>query len=190
MDVVEGRKEMYLLHGVKKLRDNVAMRRGLCLLFVVAPLLAQTSRGTITGTVLDQTGAVIAAARVALTGVDTGVRLSTVSNDTGVYRFDAVDPGAYELKVAHPGFQAYLATGIGVEANRVTTVDPRLSVGATESRIEVSAAASELLIRVVNQGRSAARRQFPGSRGARSPFAFAESDLAGACCPGRCWESD
>src|SRR6516162_7973200 len=58
---------------------------------------AQTSRGTVTGTVLDPAGAVVVAARVKLTGVDTGVRLSTVSNDTGVYRFDAVDPGAYEL---------------------------------------------------------------------------------------------
>ena len=67
---------------------------------------AQTSRGTVTGTVLDPAGAVVVAARVKLTGVDTGVRLSTVSNDTGVYRFDAVDPGAYELKVAHPGFVA------------------------------------------------------------------------------------
>ena len=52
---------------------------------------AQTSRGTVTGTVLDPTGAVIAGASVTLTRVETGVRLSTNSNDAGVYRFDAVD---------------------------------------------------------------------------------------------------
>src|SRR5215831_13107198 len=61
------------------------------LLLVAISAIAQTSRGTVTGTVLDPTGAVIAGARVTLTGVETGVRLSTNSNDAGVYRFDAVD---------------------------------------------------------------------------------------------------
>src|SRR5260370_3045185 len=107
----------------------------------------QTSRGTVTGTVQDQTGAAIVAARVTLTGVDTGLRLSTVSNDTGIYRFDAVDLGVYELKVTHPGFQAFVASGIAVEANRVATVDPRLAVGAAEAHIEVRAASSELLVK-------------------------------------------
>jgi hypothetical protein len=60
-------------------------------------LHAQTSRGTVTGTTLDPTGAVIGGARVTLTGVETGVRLSTDSNETGVYRFDAVDLGVYDL---------------------------------------------------------------------------------------------
>ena len=112
-------------------------------LAVVAP--AQTSRGTVTGTVLDPTGAVIAGAQVALTGVETGVRLTTNSNGSGVYRFDAVDLGAYEIQVSHPGFRLYVGTGIGVEANRITTVDPRLELGAAETRIEVSGEASEIL---------------------------------------------
>ena len=109
--------------------------------------LSQTSRGTVTGTVLDPSGAVIAGARVALTGVETGGRLSTDSNDAGVYRFDAVDLGVYELQVTLPGFRSYLGTGINVEANRVTTVDPRLEVGAAETRIEVSGESSEILIK-------------------------------------------
>ena len=109
--------------------------------------LSQTSRGTVTGTVLDPSGAVIAAARVTLTGVETGVRLSTDSNQAGVYRFDAVDLGVYELQVTHPGFRLYLGTGVNVEANRVTTFDPRLEVGAAETRIEVSGESSEILIK-------------------------------------------
>jgi outer membrane receptor protein involved in Fe transport len=108
---------------------------------------AQTSRGTVTGTVLDPTGAVIGGARVTLTGVDTGAKLSTVSNDAGVYRFDAVDLGAYELQVQHSGFRTYVGVGVNVEANRTTTVDPRLDVGAAETRIEVNGESSELLIK-------------------------------------------
>ena len=71
---------------------------------------AQTSRGT--GTVLDQSGATVAGARVGFIGVDTGVKLSTESNDAGVYRFDAVDLGVYRLQVAQPGFRTYLGAGV------------------------------------------------------------------------------
>jgi hypothetical protein len=108
---------------------------------------SQTSRGTVTGTVLDASGAAIPTARVTLTGADTGVRLATVSNDTGVYRFDAVDLGNYKLEVTHAGFQTFVSTGITVEANRVATVDPRLVLGAAETRIEVRGDAGEVLIK-------------------------------------------
>jgi outer membrane receptor protein involved in Fe transport len=108
---------------------------------------SQTSRGTVTGTVLDSSGAVVAGARLSLRGVDTGARLSTTSNDAGVYRFDAVDLGVYELQAAHAGFRTYLGTRINVEANRVTSLDPRLEVGAGETRIEVNGESSELLTR-------------------------------------------
>ena len=116
-------------------------------LVLAAAAEAQTSRGTVTGTVLDISGAAIAGAHVALTGVETGVRLSKVSNEAGIYRFDAVDLGVYGLTVTHPGFRTYAGSGIGVEANRVTTFDPRLELGAAESRIEVSAESSDVLIK-------------------------------------------
>jgi hypothetical protein len=77
---------------------------------------AQTSRGTVTGTVFDPTGAVIGGARVSLTGVDTRFKLSTESNDAGVYRFDAVELGVYQLQVAQPGFRTYLGAGMQAEA--------------------------------------------------------------------------
>src|SRR4030095_1020521 len=108
---------------------------------------AQTSRGTVTGTVLDPSGAVVGGAHVALTGVETGVQLSTDSNEAGVYRFDAVDLGVYVLTVTQPGFATYVGIEIKVEANRTTTVDPRLELGAAEARIEVGSESSEMLIK-------------------------------------------
>ena len=117
------------------------------LLMVALAANAQTSRGTVTGTVLDPTGAVIAGARVTLTGVETGVQLSTNSNEAGVYRFDAVDLGVYVLTVTQPGFATYVGTEINVEANRTATVDPRLELGVAEATIEVSTASSEILTR-------------------------------------------
>src|SRR5215475_3560760 len=145
------------MHQETDSRDSVFTTIGLAmltstlrfaaLLLVAISANAQTSRGTVTGTILDPTGAVIAGASVTLTGVETGVRLSTNSNDAGVYRFDAVDPGTYDLTVSLPGFRTYLSTHVGVEANRATTIDPTLEVGAAETRIEVSGEASEILIK-------------------------------------------
>ena len=80
-----------------------------------------------------------------MTGQETGVRLSTESNATGVYRFDAVDLGVYDLEVSHAGFRTYFAAGFVVEANRVTTRDSKLEVGAASDRIEVNAASSDIL---------------------------------------------
>ncbi|MCI0354484.1 MAG: carboxypeptidase regulatory-like domain-containing protein, partial [Acidobacteria bacterium] len=108
---------------------------------------AQTSRGTVSGTVSDPAGAIISGATIALTNAQTGVRRSTTSNAAGLYQFDAVDPGDYELKVTHPGFKAYLAAGFGVGANRTATIDPRLEVGGTEVTVQVSAAAEALTVR-------------------------------------------
>src|SRR5215471_5869513 len=90
---------------------------------------AQTSRGTVSGTVMDPSGAIIAGAGVALTNIQTGVRLEGAANEAGIYRFDAVDLGTYELRINHPGFTVFLATGLSVEANRTTVMDVRLKVG-------------------------------------------------------------
>jgi hypothetical protein len=113
----------------------------------IATAHCQTSRGTVTGTVLDSSGAAIKDATVGLTSQQTGIRLTTASNEAGVYRFDAVDLGIYDLQVAHTGFRTYVQAGIRVQANRLTTVDPRLELGAAETRIEVSGQSSELLVK-------------------------------------------
>jgi len=116
---------------------------------LIATAHCQTSRGTVTGTVLDSSGAGIPGANITLTSQQTGIHLTTASNEAGVYRFDAVDPAFYDLQVVHPGFRTYVEAGITMEANRVTTVDPRLELGAAETRIEVSGQSSELLSTIV-----------------------------------------
>ncbi len=76
---------------------------------------AQTSRGTVSGTITDPTGALVAGATIALTHTETGVRRVATTNEAGIYRFDAVDLGDYEIKVTQPGFHGFLATTLGVE---------------------------------------------------------------------------
>jgi len=107
----------------------------------------QTSRGTVTGTITDVSDAVIAGASLVLTHTETGIRRATSSNEAGLYRFDAVDLGVYELKVTHPGFRPLISRMVRVNANRATTIDLRLEVGGTETAIEVSAESEELLVK-------------------------------------------
>ena len=126
-------------------RSPMFIRGQFLLLIFALATHAQTSRGTVTGTVLDPTGAIIGGAHVILTSIETGVMRSTDSTEAGVYRFDAVDPGAYNLTATHPGFRTFSDAGVTVEANRATTVDPRLEVGAAETRIDVTEESSEIL---------------------------------------------
>ena len=80
------------------------------LLLVIAALFAaaafgQTSRGTVTGIVTDASGAAVPGATVELKGTQTGVLRSTTSNESGAYRFDAVDLGEHDLTVKAQGFR-------------------------------------------------------------------------------------
>jgi len=70
-----------------------------------------------------------------------------------------VDPGVYDFEVAGTGFRMFVAAGVGVQANRATTVDPKLKLGAIEARVEVNGESSELLT----------KRQPPARRELQTP---------------------
>lgn len=115
------------------------------LLFQFSVLVfAQTSRGTVSGLVTDASGAVIAAAQIELRNTETGVTRATESNASGLYRFDAVDPGNYDLSVKITGFQTFTQRAFTVQAGQVITVDPKLAVGETATTIEVTASGVQL----------------------------------------------
>lgn len=116
-------------------------------LLSTVPAHAQTSRGTVSGTVLDPVGAVVVGAAVALTNNGTNVRRTAETNEAGIYRFDAVDPGGYEFKVTQTGFHPFLASGLGVEANRTTMMNVKLELGSEATSVQVSAEAQVLIIR-------------------------------------------
>src|ERR1700728_532913 len=75
-------------------------------------LHAQTDRGSITGTVLDQAGAAIPNAAVTATRQDTGAVSQVTTTETGNYTFPSLEPGTYNLKFSANGFQTSVANGI------------------------------------------------------------------------------
>lgn len=107
--------------------------------------LAQTSRGTVSGTVTDPTGAVVSGAAVTLTNTATAVSRSTVTNSQGIYRFDAVDLGDYTVKFTATGFGELVKSNVVVSANQTAAIDAQLQLGAQSLSISVTAETGALL---------------------------------------------
>ncbi|MBY0508402.1 MAG: carboxypeptidase regulatory-like domain-containing protein [Bryobacteraceae bacterium] len=107
-------------------------------------LYAQSSKGTITGLVSDNSGAAVPGTTVVLKDQQRNVARSATSNDSGIYRFDAVDPGLYTVEFKKEGFQAYTVRELSVAAAQVAGVDARLEVGQQATVVEVSADAVAL----------------------------------------------
>jgi hypothetical protein len=101
--------------------------------------LAQTSKGTLTGTVRDGSGAAVVGASVSITNAAINVTREAKSDSVGAYRFDAVTPGQYILHVESAGFERYEATNVTVPPTLVVSYDPVLKLGRVDQTISVSA---------------------------------------------------
>jgi hypothetical protein len=108
-------------------------------------VFAQSFRGGIAGTVVDQSGASIPGAEVKLLGVDTGLTRSLTSTSAGEFVFQDLPLGKYSITVVHPGFQTESIKNIAVEAGKIFDLRAKLSVAsqATEVQVEANAAMIE-----------------------------------------------
>jgi hypothetical protein len=97
-------------------------------------VFAQSDRGTITGTVSDPAGAVVAAAAIEARNIETGAVYPVASSATGNYTIVQLPAGTYELSVTVPGFKKLVRPGLIIQAAQTIRVDATLEVGnATES---------------------------------------------------------
>src|ERR1700733_2751844 len=123
------------------------MRLGLvlaCLFFVSLTALGQGSTGTITGTVSDSTGAVVANAPIEARNNETGAVYPAASTNTGNYTVSNVPVGNYEMTIKVPGFKTYTHLNLQVQAAAVVKEDVVLQVGAATDSVTVTAEASLL----------------------------------------------
>jgi hypothetical protein len=105
---------------------------------------AQTERGTITGTVSDPAGAVIAGARLSLVNTATGAQYQAATSETGNYTFSQLPIGPYQLTVAVAGFKTYIRQNLNVQAAQTIREDVVLEVGTAAESVTVTAEASML----------------------------------------------
>jgi hypothetical protein len=104
-------------------------------------LFAQSERGTISGTVLDASGAVVPAARVTLTNTQTGVTFTLPSNASGEFTVPQLPVGTYTVRFEKGGFRPGTVSGIVLDASMTVRVDGKLDVGVANQAVEVSASA-------------------------------------------------
>src|SRR3984957_16203497 len=101
--------------------------------------------GSLSGTVSDSSGAVIAAARIELANTETGAQRETLSDDQGRYSFAQMQPGTYKLTAQAVGFTPEILTGVRLLVNTPANADVQLKVGpAVATAVEVSSEASQV----------------------------------------------
>jgi Carboxypeptidase regulatory-like domain/TonB-dependent Receptor Plug Domain/TonB dependent receptor-like, beta-barrel len=110
------------------------------LIALAAPAAAQFETASVVGTIRDQSGAVIPAAKVTLTNTATGVSLTRSSNADGTYEFVTVKSGVYVVTAEQTGFSIALADNVQVQVGARMRVDLQLTVGTVSEQIQVTAA--------------------------------------------------
>jgi len=108
----------------------------LCLIAVSSLVLGQ-DRGTITGTVTDNSGAIVPGAKITLQNPETGFSQSMVSSSDGVYSFLYLASGKYDLSAEKEGFRKAGIADVLVQVGTTSRVDIRLQVGAVQEVVEV-----------------------------------------------------
>src|SRR5215469_3331717 len=115
----------------------------LIILASVSALRADVT-GSILGTVLDRSQAVVAGARVVVTNTQTNFKQETTSGPDGSYRLLALPAGIYTLTVTAPGFRAFNETSIEVKVNDQLRFDVTLDVGNISEKVEITANAVQV----------------------------------------------
>ena len=113
----------------------------MCLLSASLLLFAGEARagvgGSVSGTVTDQSGAVVARVGVTVMNTDTGIRQAQVTDDRGFYSFPSLPIGHYVLEFTAAAFRPYRRTGVNIDANSALTVDAVLEVGERSDAVTV-----------------------------------------------------
>ena len=128
-------------------RKGINMRARLvsiCILLSAAALFGQSDRGTITGTVADPAGAVVASAPIEAKNTETGAVFQAATSDTGNYTLPQLPVGNYEIEVAVAGFKKFVRQNITVGVAQTVRVDIALEVGSATESVTVTEQSSLL----------------------------------------------
>jgi hypothetical protein len=111
---------------------------------------AQETRGTITGSVTDASGAVIPGAKVTITNTDRNVVVRTVTTgSSGSYSAPLLPVGRYKVTVEAPNFKKAEIAGVALHVSEVRTVNVALTVGAVVQSVTVTASPLQVQLQSV-----------------------------------------
>src|SRR5258706_14223559 len=127
---------------------RVVMNRILALLvvptiacwMVTIPVIAQTTSGSISGTVTDASRAGVPGAQVTAINTQTGAQRASVTGEDGTYQLPGLPPGIYDLRVEKEGFNTIIQQGIVLQVTQDAVLNVALRVGTVKQEFTVSAA--------------------------------------------------
>ena len=104
--------------------------------------VAQVTTGSLSGTVVDPSGALLSDATVTLINQGSGAKQQATTSTAGAFRFTFLSVGRYDLEITKPGFRSLKSSGIAVDANIEHTLGSlKMDVGQTSESVEVSSEA-------------------------------------------------
>jgi len=103
-----------------------------------SPLWAQSTFGTILGTVTDPNGAVMPGAQVTLTHQETNIARQATANEAGLYEFPSLVAGTYRLQVNREGFKAFVKADIALGSRQTVRLDAAMQLGALTETVTVT----------------------------------------------------
>lgn len=107
---------------------------------VLTPMVhAQTSKGIVSGTIRDSSGAVVPNAKIHVQNEATTESRDLTSNDSGEFRVDALAPGVYSVRVDSPGFKPTSVQHLEVKPSVITSFDASLQAGSETTTVNVTA---------------------------------------------------
>lgn len=101
-------------------------------------LNAQSTYGSISGTIVDSSGAAVAGATATVTNLSTSEKRTQNSGDDGHFTFVNLFQGQYRVDIEKQGFKRFVRQGIVVEVQQDTRVDATLTIGQVSETVEVS----------------------------------------------------
>jgi hypothetical protein len=107
------------------------------LLLATGPLLAQSTFGSIQGTVRDASDALIQGAQVTLTNTGTTAARTLVTDESGSFNFRNIDVGTYSLAITAPGFEKESLPEVDLTARETRRMDAILKAGAESQTVMV-----------------------------------------------------
>ena len=127
--------------------------------FVGLNVNAQQITGSIRGTVVDPSGAVVQSAAVSAQQTETGLTRTALTNREGEYLLVELPIGHYQIRAGAKGYQKYLQEGISLNVNQTATVGIHLKLGAETEQIEVQADAQLVQSTLSSLGETVMQRE-------------------------------
>src|SRR5882672_10278705 len=125
---------------------RVILMSGVLCACLAVQAFGQSSNARVSGTVNDTTGAVLPGVEITATNNATGVVTTALSNDAGAYNFASLLPGTYTISGSLPAFQTQTFKDVALGNAAQVRLNFKLQVGAISTAVEVSVAASQILL--------------------------------------------